>query len=94
MIDAPRYLQGVFIMRDISQSSLSKRATAASATYTMQQVCGLFHISYSKLWEMVRADTFPVAPIQLGRSYRFPRAKVDALLGLDAHREGDVADAQ
>lgn len=77
-------------MPTVSQSTISKRARLDSAMYSMNEVASLFGLGYTTLWEMVKAGTFPVTPIQLGRQYRFPKRTVDRLLGMD----GDVTEAQ
>jgi excisionase family DNA binding protein len=76
-------------MATVGQSTISKRPRLNSAAYSMSDVCGLLDISYTKAWEMVQAGTFPVTPIRVGRQYRFPKALVDRLLGI----EGDDAAA-
>lgn len=78
-------------MQDVSQSTVSKRARLGSAMYSMNEVASLFGLGYTTLWEMVRAGTFPITPIQLGRQYRFPKTHVDRLLGLEDTAESDGA---
>lgn len=78
-------------MSTVSQSSLSKRPRLDRATYSLNEVASLCGLSYTTIWEQVRAGNFPVVPIQLGRQYRFPKTSIDELLRLEDGREGDVA---
>lgn len=77
-------------MSTVSQSSLSKRPRLDSASYSLNEVASLFGLSYTTLWELVRAGNFPVIPVQLGRQYRFAKRSVDRLLGLDVVPEGEA----
>lgn len=70
-------------MQDVSQSTVSKRARLDSAMYSMNETASLFGIGYTTLWEMVQAASFPVKPVRIGRQYKFPKATVNQLLGLD-----------
>ena len=78
-------------MHTVSQSTLSKRPRLDSATYSLAELAGLFGVSYTSLQEQARAGKLPVEPIRVGRQYRFPRAVVDRLLGIDADASRDVA---
>lgn len=78
-------------MQTVSQSTLSKRPRLDSATYSLADLAGLLDVSYTSLQEQARAGTLPVEPIRVGRQYRFPRAVVDRLLGIDADASRDVA---
>ncbi|MDQ3524167.1 MAG: helix-turn-helix domain-containing protein [Chloroflexota bacterium] len=66
-----------------SPSARSKRSNLPPATYSLAQVAGLLGVSYATCHEMAQAGTLPVTPIRLNRQYRFPKAIVDRLLGLD-----------
>jgi predicted DNA-binding transcriptional regulator AlpA len=71
-------------MSDVSQSTLAKRPTLPRAVYRSTDVCGLLEISYTKLMEQLKAGTFPVEPIRIGREYRFPKADIDRLIRLES----------
>ena len=71
-----------------SPSARAKRATLAPATYSLAEFAALLGVSYSSAHLMAQAGTLPVPPIGgTGRQYRFPKATVHRLLGIDA---GDV----
>jgi excisionase family DNA binding protein len=67
----------------VSQSTLSKRPRQAPAVYSLVEVAGLLGISYTKANEMAKAGTLPVTPFKVGRTWRFAKADIDRLLGLD-----------
>lgn len=77
-------------METVSRSTLAKRSPLPSATYSLAEVAGLWDISYTKAQELAQAGELPVTPIKIGRTYRFPKATVDRLLGIDAESQ-DVA---
>ena len=56
----------------------------------MSDVAGLFGLGYTTVWTAVQSGTFPVKPVKIGRVWKFPKAHVDRVLGLDAG-EPDVA---
>lgn len=66
-----------------SQSTTSKRSTLPTATYSLAETAGLLGCSYTTLNELVRTGTAPVAPVKVGRQYRFSRAAVHRLLDID-----------
>lgn len=68
-------------MQPVSQSALSKRAPLDAATYSSAETAALFGVSYTTLNEQVKAGTFPVTPVRIGRQYKFPKRLVDSLLG-------------
>lgn len=71
-----------------SQSTLAKRPRLAPATYGAADTFGLFGVGYTSGMEQVRAGTFPVTPIRVGRQLKFSRAEVDRLLGLNDQKDG------
>lgn len=75
-------------MQSVSQSTLSKRAPLSAATYSSAETAALFGVSYTTLNEQVKAGTFPVTPVRIGRQYKFPKADVDRLLGLNDQKDG------
>lgn len=54
-----------------------------SATYSLAEVCRLLGIGYTSGREHVLRGEFPVAPIRIGRQFRFPKASVHQVLGID-----------
>jgi excisionase family DNA binding protein len=71
----------------VSQSTISKRSNLLPATYTLSELAALLGISYTSAHEMAQRDALPVAPIRVGRQYRFPRTAVHKLLGIDGAGE-------
>lgn len=69
-------------MQDVKQSTRSKRSEQASAFYSMSDVAGICGLGYSTLWTQVQEGTFPVAPVKLGRQWRFPKSEINAMAGL------------
>ncbi len=78
-------------MDPVGQSTRSKRSHLDSAMYSSAETAALFDIGYTTLNEMVKAGTFPITPVKIGRQYKFPKRTVDHLLGLDDTIEGGVA---
>lgn len=78
-------------MPSTSRSSVSKSAPLGSATYSMAQTAALCGVSYSKIWEMVREESFPLTPLRIGRQYKFLKSDVHQLLGLHDDPEEGVA---
>lgn len=70
----------------VSQSTRSKRPSLPSATYGLADLAGLVGCSYTTLNEQVRAGTCPFPVLRIGRQFRFPKAVVDRMLGLDESR--------
>lgn len=70
-------------MEVVSHSTRSKRARLDAATYSLVELAGLLGISYTKCHEMAQAGTLPVAPIKIGRTYKFPRTAVHRLLCME-----------
>jgi excisionase family DNA binding protein len=56
-------------------------------TLTTAEAADLLGVSRDHLWALARAGEAPVAPLRLGRSYRWPTARLLDLLGLDPERE-------
>ena len=59
------------------------------ATLTSIQAAELLGVSVDHLWSLARSGEAPVEPLRLGRAYRWPTARLLALLGLDV--EGGAA---
>ncbi len=80
-------------MQTVSQSTMSKRSDLERATYSLAEYAALHDISYTKTHEMAQAGTLPVTPLKIGRTYRFPKAVVDRMLGLtpDTAEASDAA---
>lgn len=53
-----------------------------AATMTAEELAELLGVSTWAVYEAVRRGDCPVAPIRVGRRLLWPRASVDALLGL------------
>lgn len=67
----------------VAQSTISKRAGLARATYTLAEFAALLGISYTQAHESAQAGTLPVTPIRQGRKYLFPKGAVHRLLCID-----------
>lgn len=78
-------------MDTVSRSTRSKRANLSAATYSQAETAALIGVSYTTINELVKAGTSPVTPLKVGRQYRFPKATVDRMLGLDG-AGGDLSD--
>ncbi len=70
-------------MDTVSHSTRSKRARLEPVTYSLAEFAALAGCSYTTFHEMARAGTLPVAPLKIGRIYKFPRAAVHRLLEID-----------
>lgn len=70
-------------MTTIVQAANSKRANLDRATYSLAEYAALHDLSYTKTHVMAQAGTLPVTPLKIGRTYRFPKAIVDRMLGID-----------
>jgi excisionase family DNA binding protein len=70
-------------MQTVSQSTTSKQPRLDAATYSLAEFAALMGIGYTKAHEMAQAGTLPVTPLRIGRQYKFPKAHVDRMLGLD-----------
>lgn len=73
-----------------SQSAKSKRSHLQPATYSLADVAGLLGLSYSTVHLMVVEGRAPVEPLRIGRAYRFRKADVRKLLGLEDVPENEV----
>lgn len=71
------------VSQSVGQSTISKRAPLDVATYSSAETAALFGVSYTTLNEQVKAGTFPVTPLRIGRQFRFPKAIVNRMLGMD-----------
>jgi predicted DNA-binding transcriptional regulator AlpA len=49
---------------------------------TSEETAELLGVSVDHLWALAREGTAPVEPLKLGRVYRWPTARLLALLGL------------
>lgn len=70
-------------METVAQSTISKRPRLAPATYTLIEFAGLLGKSYTSMHEAAQRDELPVRGFRVGRTWRFPKASVDRLLGLN-----------
>jgi predicted DNA-binding transcriptional regulator AlpA len=52
------------------------------AVLTSEETAELLGVSVDHLWALAREGSAPVEPLKLGRSYRWPTARLLALLGL------------
>ncbi len=59
-----------------------------SAVYTAEQLGELWDCSTWAIYQAARRGDCPVAPIRVGRRLVWPRAQVDALLGLTTENSG------
>jgi excisionase family DNA binding protein len=71
-------------MQTVSQSTQSKSARLASATYSLAEAAALYGVSYTTFHEMAQSGSLPVTPIRIGRQYRFPKSTVDRMLGIES----------
>jgi excisionase family DNA binding protein len=60
-----------------------ERRPVERAVYDFAEVCTLFGIPRSTAQELLKRGELPVKPIRIGGKWRFPKAAVDRLLGLD-----------
>jgi hypothetical protein len=75
-------------------SSCSKRSNLESATYSLAEFAALLGISYSSAHLAAQAGTLPVKPLGgTGRQYRFPKAMVHRLLGIESAHRFDATDS-
>ncbi len=58
------------------------------ATLTVQQLAHVLGVSRNTIYEMIRTNELPVAPIRLGRRIVFSRTKVEEFLGRDPDLSG------
>lgn len=70
-------------MVTILEATHAKRANLEPATYSLAEVARLLNIGYTGAHQMAQAGTLPVKAIKVGRQYRFPKAVVDRLLGIE-----------
>lgn len=70
-------------MAEVSQPVRSKAAGLEPATYSLQQLARLLGVGSTAAYGMAQSGRLPVTPIRVGRQYRFPKAEVDRLLGID-----------
>ncbi len=61
------------------------------AAYSLQEFADLLGIGTTKAYELAIRDELPVHAIRVGAVYRFPRARVDRLLGLEPEPKADAA---
>jgi predicted DNA-binding transcriptional regulator AlpA len=60
---------------------------------TSEETAELLGVSVDHLWALAREGTAPVEPLKLGRSYRWPTARLLALLGLGPDTDEPPVDA-
>lgn len=78
-------------MKEVTQSTVSRRSEHQSAFYSLADVAGICGLGYSTLWTQVQEGTFPVQPIKFGRQWRFPKSQIDRLAGWVVSEELDYA---
>jgi excisionase family DNA binding protein len=54
----------------------------------VEQLANVLGVGRSKIYEMIRTNDLPVAPIRIGRRVVFSRAKVEEFLGRDPELSG------
>ncbi len=68
--------------RELPQRLLISDVAMLPVVLTSDEAASLLGVSTDHLWSMARDGTAPVAPLRLGRSYRWPTAPLLTLLGL------------
>jgi predicted DNA-binding transcriptional regulator AlpA len=63
------------------------------ATLTSEETAELLGVSVDHVWALAREGSAPVAPLKLGRVYRWPTARLLALLGLGPDADEPPVDA-
>jgi hypothetical protein len=71
------------VKRRVPVSRARKIAHSFGVTCTPMQVARLGVWGESKVYEMLRAGTFPVDPIRVGARYEIPTAPLLKFLGLE-----------
>lgn len=61
-----------------------KVAHIATATYSLAEFAKLAGASYTTFHLLAQAGELPVQPVRFGRTYRFPKSAVNALLGIES----------
>jgi len=79
-------------MEPVVRSTASKRPRLSPATYTLAEFAGLLGRSYTATHEAALHGELPVRGFRVGRAWRFPKAEVDRLLGLDAATVSELPD--
>jgi excisionase family DNA binding protein len=62
------------------------------AVLTSEEMAELLGVSVHHIWALAREGSAPVEPLKLGRSYRWPTARLLALLGLAPEADEPPAD--
>jgi hypothetical protein len=57
---------------------------------TTEEAAPLLRVSVHHLWALAREGAAPIEPLKLGRSYRWPTARLLALLGLGPDAPGST----
>lgn len=70
-------------MDTVASSTRSKRARLEPVTYSLSEFAALAGCSYTTFHELAQRDALPVAPLKIGRIYKFPRSSVHRVLGVD-----------
>lgn len=60
-------------------------------TITLHELAIRLGISLSTAYELAARDELPVQGFKVGREYRFPKAAVDRLLGIETDATGSTA---
>jgi predicted DNA-binding transcriptional regulator AlpA len=68
--------------RELPQRFLISDVATLPVVLTSKEAAELLGVSIDHLWSMAREGNAPVEPLKLGRSYRWPTARLLALLGL------------
>lgn len=54
-----------------------------SQTYSLKQTAELFGVGRTAFWEAMKRGDLPVTPIRIGGQWRFPKARVHKVLGIE-----------
>jgi predicted DNA-binding transcriptional regulator AlpA len=79
--------------RELPHRLLISDVASLPAVLTSSEVARLWGVSEDHVWSMAREGTAPVEPLKLGRSYRWPTARLLALLGLGPDADEPPVDA-
>lgn len=62
-----------------------------SETLSLAEFAIRLGVSVTTCYELAARDELPVKALRIGRTYRFPRAQVDRLLGIESDAHGSTA---
>jgi excisionase family DNA binding protein len=68
---------------DDPKDTTNGRSSVQREVYTLAEMATLLGVSYTTAWNAVQTGNMPIAPFKAGRSYCFPKAAVNRLLGID-----------